>query len=92
NFMRRYLPWKKRTWEAISYLYNNPVTSIQQEQTNRFIPYAQLLKKQFELNDHPYRKGIVHSLFAALLYEMASIIELVLNQTATVRIEDQAFK
>ena len=92
NFMRRYLPWKKRTWEAISYLYNNPVTSIREGQTNRFIPYTQLLKRQFELGDHPYRKGIVHSLFAALLYEMASVIELVLNQTATVRIEEQAFK
>lgn len=91
SFMRRYLPWKKRTWEAMAYLYNNPVNPFLQEQARQFHPYFFLIRKQFEQRQNSYQKEIVHCLFATVLYEMASIIESDLNKSS-VHMDDQILK
>ncbi|MGM9760514.1 MAG: helix-turn-helix domain-containing protein [Parabacteroides sp.] len=92
SFMRKHLPWKKNTWEVISYLYNNPVHSIGKNVVTPFHSYFCLLMEIIKETSHPHQKEIIHHLFATVLLELAADLDQFLESISQGDDDDASFK
>lgn len=66
---------RKEIWDILAYLRNNPLLHLDDQQRQLFKQYLQILEMKLESPDGKFRNELVQSLFQALLWELASLIE-----------------
>lgn len=66
---------RKEIWDILAYIRNNPVLRLDESQRQLFLQYSQILELKMASTTGKFRNELVQSLFKTLLWELASLIE-----------------
>ena len=72
---------RKEIWDILSYLRDNPLLHLDDQQRQLFIQYAHILEMKLASPAGKFRKELVQSMFQTLLWELATLIEPLADKT-----------
>lgn len=66
---------RKEIWDILAYIRHNPVLHLDESQRQLFLQYSRILELKMASTTGKFRNELVQSLFKTLLWELASLIE-----------------
>lgn len=90
--LHQILKMDKRIWETFTYVYHNPVKTIEHKKESPFQLYRDFIQDKISHPSPCYHKEIIRHLFAAILYEIMAGLHQYAHNLPAAQIQEEPFK